>query len=201
MVGILLAIMDFPLPGGPIMRKLWPPATAISAARFTAPCPFTSWKSPSKTGSTLPADREFTGLGWGSSFPDSRSRSRARLPAASTGIPSTRAASASLPAGTMHSLYPCFLASHTMGSTPGTSRMLPSSPSSPTASTCSSASRPTRPWDARIDRAMGRSKEAPLFRTLPGDRLMTVFFTGTSRPLLRMAVRTRSPASFTSEDR
>ena len=198
----LPSIMDFPLPGGPTMRKLWPPATAISAALFTAPCPLTSWKSPTNAVSAFfPFWMAVFLFPDGSLFPSSRSRSWARLPAASTGTPSTRVASASLPAGTMHSRYPCFLASHTMGRTPGTSRMLPSSPSSPTVSTRSSASCLTRFWDARIARAMGRSKEAPLFLTLPGDRLITVFFTGISRPLLRIAVRTRSPASFTSEDR
>ncbi|SCV66215.1 hypothetical protein ANAPH2_01518 [Anaplasma phagocytophilum] len=39
---ILFAIIDFPVPGGPIISKLCPPAAAISAARFAISCPNTS---------------------------------------------------------------------------------------------------------------------------------------------------------------
>ena len=46
--GRRLAIIDFPLPGGPIMMRLCPPAAATSKARFTLSCPRTSAKSKSK---------------------------------------------------------------------------------------------------------------------------------------------------------
>jgi hypothetical protein len=45
MPGMRLASIDLPLPGGPIISTLWPPATATSMARFTCSCPFTSAKS------------------------------------------------------------------------------------------------------------------------------------------------------------
>ena len=46
MVGMRFAIIDLPDPGLPIMSRLCPPLTAISTARRTACCPFTSAKSP-----------------------------------------------------------------------------------------------------------------------------------------------------------
>ena len=45
MEGRRRASMDLPDPGGPTMQRLWPPAAAISRARFTFSCPFTSAKS------------------------------------------------------------------------------------------------------------------------------------------------------------
>ena len=48
MEGRRLAIIDFPLPGAPIMMRLCPPAAATSSALFTFSCPFTSAKSNSK---------------------------------------------------------------------------------------------------------------------------------------------------------
>ena len=39
--------MDLPAPGEPISSTLWPPAAAISSARFTFSCPITSAKSGS----------------------------------------------------------------------------------------------------------------------------------------------------------
>ena len=46
MVGIRLATIDFPAPGGPSMRRLCAPATATSTARRSPCWPFTSEKSP-----------------------------------------------------------------------------------------------------------------------------------------------------------
>ena len=43
--GIRFASIDFPEPGEPIIRTLWPPAAATSNAFFAADCPFTSAKS------------------------------------------------------------------------------------------------------------------------------------------------------------
>ena len=40
MVGSRLASMDLPVPGGPMSSTLWPPAAAISNARFTDSWPF-----------------------------------------------------------------------------------------------------------------------------------------------------------------
>lgn len=49
MDGRRFAIMDLPLPGGPTMMRLWPPAAATSSARFTDSCPRTSAKSSPPT--------------------------------------------------------------------------------------------------------------------------------------------------------
>ena len=48
MLGMHFAIMDFPLPGEPIIIRLCPPDAATSNARFTLSCPFTSAKSYGK---------------------------------------------------------------------------------------------------------------------------------------------------------
>ncbi len=47
MVAMRFDNIDLPEPGGPIMSRLCPPATATSIARLTWPCPFTSLKSTS----------------------------------------------------------------------------------------------------------------------------------------------------------
>ncbi len=47
-VGNLFASMVLPAPGGPTRMALWPPAAAISNARFMFSWPFTSAKSKSK---------------------------------------------------------------------------------------------------------------------------------------------------------
>src|SRR5438270_40955 len=39
MVAIRFDNIDLPEPGGPIISRLWPPATATSMARLTWPCP------------------------------------------------------------------------------------------------------------------------------------------------------------------
>jgi hypothetical protein len=39
MDGSLRASIVFPHPGGPTNKRLWPPAAAISSARFAASCP------------------------------------------------------------------------------------------------------------------------------------------------------------------
>ena len=39
------ASMDLPAPGGPIIKRLWPPAAVISSARLALSWPFTSFKS------------------------------------------------------------------------------------------------------------------------------------------------------------
>ena len=60
MEGSLRASMDLPEPGGPIMAMLWPPAAAISRARFTFSWPFTSAKSGTSSRSSRPSQ---TGTG------------------------------------------------------------------------------------------------------------------------------------------
>src|SRR3954468_8533363 len=45
MPGSLRASIVLPAPGGPIIRRLWPPAAAISSARGASGCPRTSERS------------------------------------------------------------------------------------------------------------------------------------------------------------
>ncbi len=47
MVAMRFESIDLPEPGGPIMSRLCPPATATSMARLTWPWPLTSLKSTS----------------------------------------------------------------------------------------------------------------------------------------------------------
>ena len=72
MEGKRLASMDLPLPGGPTISTLCPPAAATSRARFTFSWPFTSEKS-GKTASASVMGGAFCGamgsspLKWASS--------------------------------------------------------------------------------------------------------------------------------------
>src|SRR5712672_533931 len=43
--GMRAASIDLPEPGGPIIKRLWPPAAAISSARFALSWPLTSLRS------------------------------------------------------------------------------------------------------------------------------------------------------------
>ena len=45
MVAKAFASMVFPEPGGPIINMLWPPAAAISSARFPCSLPRMCWRS------------------------------------------------------------------------------------------------------------------------------------------------------------
>ena len=88
-----------------------------------------------------------------------------------------------------------------MDSTPLTVFTCPSSPSSPRISMFFILSVGITPMDASIPAAMGRSKAVPSFLISAGKRLIVILFGGMLKPELRSAVRTRSPASFTQEDR
>jgi hypothetical protein len=57
-VGTRLATIDFPAPGGPIIRRLWPPATATSTARRSACWPLISEKSAAESEGAVRAGRE-----------------------------------------------------------------------------------------------------------------------------------------------
>ena len=118
-----------------------------------------------------------------------------------TSIPSTSLASCSFSNGIIQRQIPCFFASITTGSTPGTLCTAPSSPSSPRIRSPFVSFCATVPREVKIAMAIGRSNAAPRFRIVAGDRLITVFFAGNSKPEFRIAVRTRSPASFTSDER
>src|SRR3712207_9189686 len=56
MPGRQAASSDLPAPGGPLIKRLCPPAAAISSARLAVSCPFTWLRSgPGPSGSASPA--------------------------------------------------------------------------------------------------------------------------------------------------
>ncbi len=89
-------------------------------------------------------------------------------------------------------------AARAWASTPRTGRSCPSSPSSAADQTPST--RPLGSWPLAISspRAIGRSNQGPSLRRSAGARLTTTRVSGTFRPLLRRAARTRSRASCTA---
>ena len=150
--------MDFPLPGGPIIKRLCPPATAISAARFTFSCPLTSAKSGiSSPQSSLTSDSP---LFSGSFSPARIPTTSFRFPAPTTSTPLTSEPSDLFSIGTIKRVIPFCFPSMTIGRTPGTFLTLPSSPNSPVIRYPPAVSGLICPRDARIDTAIGRSKEA-----------------------------------------
>ena len=116
--------------------------------------------------------------------------------------PSTSSASFLFSLGTIQLVTFCTFASDTIERIPGTFLTCPSNPSSPMIIQsfillfCCKT-----PSDVRIATAIGRSNDAPLFLIVAGERLITTRFAGNSRPEFRTADRTRSAASFTSDDR
>ena len=169
---IHFAVMDFPLPGGPIMRMLWPPATAISAARFTFSCPRMSAKSGNaSTGSSSSSSSVYF---FDTCSPLSADTASPRFSTPITSMPLTNAPSAIFSAGTMQRDSPAAFAAMTMGRMPGTFLTFPSRLNSPTRRLFSVSSVNTCPKDIRLATAIGRSKDAPLFLRVAGDRLMTV---------------------------
>ena len=196
-VGSRRASMVLPVPGGPTMKTLWPPAAATSRARLACACPWTSEKSASCPG-TWPIQRD-TSTSTRSS-PPSRNPSTtwARLSAGWTANPWTTAASSAFSRGTHTASTPRLRASMAMGSTPRTGRTDPSSESSPRNSVRSRFLSPEAGSEARMTRAMGRSKAAPSFFTSAGARLTVIRWGGKEYPELRMAAFTRSLLSLTA---
>ena len=202
MVAIRFAIIVFPDPGDPAINRLCPPATAISAARFTAFCPQISAKSSLALCCLFFSFSFFSLLDFSErAAPFRYAQSSSRLSAGRISIPFTSLPSVSFSPGRIKLLHPCSFASITIGRTPGTPLIFPSRLNSPVTITRSIASSGIYPIAASTARAIGRSNDAPFFRTVAGARLTMIFFTGSFIPELRIAVLTRSDASFTSEDR
>jgi hypothetical protein len=87
-----------PLPGGPTSSRLWPPAAAISSARFAWAWPFTSRRSgPGGVGASGCGSASGKGSACGPAISARTTSSRCR--AARGGDPPATAASAALDAG------------------------------------------------------------------------------------------------------
>ena len=130
MVGIRLAMSDFPEPGGPIIKRLCPPAAATSTARRMAVCPLTSEKS----GCDSPlAWRGVMVATSGVTFasPVRKRRAPSSESAGIASMPPTSAASSADVRGRMTPRMPAFRARMAIATPPRTGRVPPLKPSSP----------------------------------------------------------------------
>ena len=205
MDGIARASSVLPLPGGPVISILWPPAAATSSARLACSCPRTSARStyrPARASVPLSAATPF--------IPDASSdtgairllscRCRISCPSASTGNTSTPCTSAASPAshaGANTDLMPSSRATATIGSTPFVWRNLPSSESSPSI-TVDSGAAGSCPDAISSATAIGRSYAGPALGRSAGAIFTVMRRIGNSQPELRIAARTRSRASCTA---
>ena len=128
MEGSRRASMDFPAPGEPMSRMLWPPAAATSSARFTFSCPITSRKSGNSRSSGSGVQ---TGAGERGCSPRRWAVRDAASVTPYTVSPPARVASAAFSAGTNSCRMPASFAARAMGSTPLTPRSAPVRDSSP----------------------------------------------------------------------
>ena len=204
------ASMDLPVPGGPDMSRLWPPAAAISSARLAAAWPFTSARSgywgaaagvaPASLAQPLAASEAGGGAPSGRNCATTSSKWRARY----TSMPGASAASSALPGGstrrTRAASFVCAACrAAAVASAPRTGRSSPESDSSPANSQPASLRPSIWPLAARMPSAMGRSKRPESLGKSAGARLTVMrWLCGNCRPLLSKALRTRSRASFTS---
>ena len=196
MPGSLRASIVLPVPGGPTMSTLWPPAAAISSARLASSCPRTSPKSGPR-GSAGGTSR-MRGGGSGRQRPRASSTSRRRSGTARTSMPSTRAASEAFSTGTISRSKPARRAPAAMATAPRTGRRAPLSDSSPTAAQRSSSAPASCPLADRSATASARSKLGPALRRSAGARLAVSRCWGNWRPEFSVAARTRSRASRTA---
>ena len=146
------AIIDFPAPGGPVSRRLWPPAAAISRARRAVSWPRTSRRS----GAGAPSVRA-PGSGGESAWVPRKWLTRAtRLGGARIGVDPDQAASGPLASGQIRP-RPRAPAATAAGRAPAEAVMRPSRDNSPMAAQPSRASGGITPMAAITARAMGRS--------------------------------------------
>ena len=198
MVASRSEIIVFPAPGGPTIRRLCIPLAATSAARRRNGCPFTSAKSTPETDS---AD-SIVNAGFSYAPPRRYAITASREEKPYTLASLTSSPSARLSIGIMKSVWtPSLHPSDTTGRIPFTGRSCPLRFSSPTNTFCLLHISSNTPIALSNATAIGRSNPVPVFRTLPGDRLIVMRFAGSDTPQLCSAVRTRSFASLTSEDK
>ena len=209
--GAVLASRVLPAPGGPIISNPCPPARAISNARRASTWPRTSPRSGTSgsgaigdAGSPRPAGRSGAASTRAATVGNRRrddDERRIRIasprePAPIDSIPSTSRASARASAGTMTRRTPRRARAATIGSRPGTGRTSPPSDSSPTSAQRPAARTCSEP--SRIAAAIPRSSEAPRLGRSAGARLTVIRRGGYVKPLLRIAPRTRSRASWSA---
>ena len=197
------ANIDLPEPGGPTMSSEWPPAAAISKARFGPAWPLTSAMSGHR------ACVEATGA-WvdkrvqpslGAASPGAKAcTTSSRCWARNTVASGTNAASSALPGGkTKRVAGPARRKAKPMAKAPRTGRSAPLSDSSPANSQPAKRAASICPLAAKMPSAMGRSRRPESLGKSAGARLTVMrWLCGKFSPALTMAERTRSRASFTS---
>src|SRR3989339_1441128 len=154
----LLASMDLPAPGGPIMMRLCPPDAAISRALLATAWPFTSEKSGPHPASSRNSAffSHFSSSHFSSSQPTTDLRSEAQ----NARIPDMKA-SALLAHGTTADDIPLFRDSIIIGRIPATGFRDPSNATSPAKTqflSLATAFSDICPEAAIIPRAIGRAK-------------------------------------------
>jgi hypothetical protein len=184
-LGTVRARSVLPDPGGPIITRQWPPASAISIPRRASNWPLTSSRSGPPPLPALDAAAVPGSLCSSARFSANSTRggrclapprrlslsnmaASASVAAPTTSTPPARRASTSPSAGTMMRLTRRPAKATTMGRSPGTGLNSPPSDSSPRTAQRPSALTCSEP--TRIPRAMARSKEAPLLRSSAGAR-------------------------------
>ena len=130
-MGILLASIVFPAPGGPTIRILCPPAAAISMALFACSCPLTSEKSIEKSRESLKILFMSVMAGGIFLFPFKNSTTSASVFTGIISILFTMAASAAFSSGRIMPDIFFSLPATAMGRAPLTGLTLPSRESSP----------------------------------------------------------------------
>ena len=202
MPGSRFASIVLPLPGGPIIKMLCPPAAATSSARFAVCWPRTSLKSNGNISVSCSNSNACTRNGGADNVPKlsafSSSRTSFSVRTGKTSTPSTTAASRAFAAGTINLRIPWSRASTAIGSTPGTARTAPSKPSSPIIRKPLSSRACSAPYAPRMPTAIGKSNPDPSFFRSAGARLTVIRVVGRSNPEFRIADCTRSRLSRTA---
>ena len=185
-------------PGGPTIRRLWPPAAAISSARRASACPLTSAKSADGRASVgrRPAGAAPRGGRAGRSARATASASEShRDDARAPRRPPPRRALAD---GSRIEREP--VAPRGGGDRQHAARGLDAAVERQFAEqhdVVHLRAASTTPLAARTPRAIGRSNDEPALRTSAGARFTVTRCGGNSKPEFRMALRTRSRLSRT----
>ena len=199
------ASIDLPVPGGPTISRLSPPAAATSSARLAA-----AWPLARRAGRAAARSTPRAAAGAAAAARRRRRRRRAgsarttsadgarRAPRGRRPAPTRRRSPAAAPACARRRRGVRRRAS-AMASAPRTGRSSPASESSPANSKRSSRAASSWPAAARMPSAIGRSKRPDSFGRSAGARFtVTRLLCGNSRPLVCSAARTRSRDSLTS---
>ena len=126
------AIIVLPDPGGPINRRLWPPAAAISSARFANCCPRTSQRSGWRVAGRSRRSRASSRVGPIVLVPERCSNTSPRVSPPRISTPSTAPASRAFAFGSRSLFTPRARHPAAIGSPPRIGLRCPSNPSSPT---------------------------------------------------------------------